>query len=91
MIVSTLELVTGILVWVGNAANGVFKAHVATQQALVSDQKAYCPPVNSLPNDTPQWKIDIYQQQCSGVASYLNKPAQVQLKKVSEPKKDDDP
>lgn len=91
MILTVFELVSGAIIWAGNAANGVFKAHVAQQQALIIDQKAYCPPVNSLPNDTPQWKIDIYQKQCSGVASYLNKPITVQLKKVSEPKKDDDP
>lgn len=83
-----LEIVSAVLIWAGNFVTENHKSNLAKQQALITDQKTYCPPVNSLPNDTPPWKIEIYRKQCSGVASYLKTPTVTQ---VMEQKKDDDP
>jgi hypothetical protein len=74
MIISVSELVTTGVIWMTTEIHGLIKGHAAGQQALIIDQKTYCPPAITLPKDTPDWQIQLYKEQCQGINGYLKIP-----------------
>jgi hypothetical protein len=72
VIISVSELVATGVIWMANEIHGLIKGHAAAQQALIVDQKTYCPPAITLPKDLPDWQIQLYKEQCAGVNGRLN-------------------
>lgn len=69
------DLWTGAAIVAGKEIHDWIGGPRKAKQQLILDRKEYCPPVMSLPNDTPEWKILLYKDQCKGLEVYLTTKA----------------